>query len=247
MKEEQVENRSLLDLARIIREAGKLGVRLVLIGGYAVRAYTYGYRYTKDIDLVADKPAIGRLKGILNTLGYSIRDTEFGIAGSKRVNEDFIDLHISVGKIHDISTGKDYLVDPTLFRNAKRLKVKGYYSKTSLKAPVVDLDTLLLLKLMPVGRQKDAVDVLSLLLDRRGEINLVSLAEKGERSGLKGHLLDRSREYASRLRKGELDKIWFNVTASRLPHVEKLEIAKFFAKLASFLRIPTRNGASRQE
>jgi len=76
VNEEQVESRSLLDLARIIREAGKLGAGLILIGGYAVKAYTHGYRYTKDIDLVADKPAIGRLKGLLNSLGYSIRDTD---------------------------------------------------------------------------------------------------------------------------------------------------------------------------
>ena len=107
MNEEQVESRSLTDLARIFQEARKLGIGLVLIGGYAVAAYTRGYRYTKDIDLVADKPTIGRLKGLLSGLGYSIRDTEFGIAGSKRVNKDFIDLHISVGKIHDISTGND--------------------------------------------------------------------------------------------------------------------------------------------
>lgn len=243
MNEEQVESRSLIDLARIFQEARKLGIGLVLIGGYAVAAYTRGYRYTKDIDVVADKPTIGRLKGLLSSLGYSIRDTEFGIAGSKRVNKDFIDLHISVGKIHDISTGNDYPVDLTLFKNAKRLKVKGYYSKTSLKAPVVDLDTLLLLKLMPVGRQKDVIDMLSLLLDKGDEINLMLLAERSEATGLRSHLLNQAREYARRLREGELDTIWFDVTASRLPHAEKRQIAKFFAKLVGFLRLPLRKQA----
>jgi len=243
MNEEQVESRSLIDLARIFQEARKLGIGLVLIGGYAVAAYTRGYRYTKDIDVVADKPTIGRLKGLLSSLGYSIRDTEFGIAGSKRVNKDFIDLHISVGEIHDISTGNDYPVDLALFKNAKRLKVKGYYSKTSLKAPVVDLETLLLLKLMPVGRQKDAVDMLSLLLDKGDEIDLMLLAERSEATGLRSHLLNQAREYARRLREGELDMIWFDVTASRLPHGEKRQIAKFFAKLVGFLRLPLRKQA----
>jgi len=243
MNEEQVESRSLIDLARIFQEARKLGIRLVLIGGYAVAAYTRGYRYTKDIDVVADKPTIGKLKGLLSSLGYSIRETEFGIAGSKRVNKDFIDLHISVGKIHDISTCNDYPVDLTLFKNAKRLKVKGHYSKTSLKAPVVDLDTLLLLKLMPVGRQKDAVDMLSLLLDKGDEINLMLLAERSEATGLRSHLLNQAREYARRLREGELDMIWFDVTASRLLHAEKRQMAKFFAKLVGFLRLPLRKQA----
>jgi len=130
MNEEQLESRSLLDLATIIRESKKLGIRLVLIGGYAVGAYTRGYRYTKDIDLVADKPAIGKLKGLLSSLGYSTRDTEFGLAGSKRLNQEFIDLHISVGKIHDVSTNKDYPVNSTLFKEAKRLN-ESFVSRAS--------------------------------------------------------------------------------------------------------------------
>ena len=239
MNEEQLESRSLMDLARIIRESKKLGIRLVLIGGYAVAAYTRGYRYTKDIDLVADKPTIGKLKGLLSSLGYSTRDTEFGLAGSKRLNQEFIDLHISVGKIHDISTGKNYPVDSTLFKNAKRLNVRGYYSKaTLLRAHVVSLETLLVLKLMTIGRQKDAIDVLSLLLDRRNEVDLKSVAKMTEDAGLTKHLLNRVRDYARRLREGELARIWFSVTASRLPHIEKREIARFFVKLADLLRQP---------
>ena len=60
MSEAEVEKRSLQDLDTILQAARKLGIKLVLIGGYAVAAYTHGYRYTKDIDLVADKPAVGR-------------------------------------------------------------------------------------------------------------------------------------------------------------------------------------------
>lgn len=75
-------------------------------------AYTRGYRYTKDIDLVTDKPAVGKLKGLLGSLGYSMRDTEFGLAGSKQVNQDSIDLHIGVGKVHDLSSGKHFPVPP---------------------------------------------------------------------------------------------------------------------------------------
>jgi hypothetical protein len=55
--------------------ARKQGIKLVIIGGYAVAAYTRGYRYAKDIDLVADKPTVGKLKGLLKSLGYSVRDT----------------------------------------------------------------------------------------------------------------------------------------------------------------------------
>ena len=78
---------------------------------------------------------MGKLRGLLNGLGYSIRNTEFGIAGTKRLNGDddnFIDLHISVGKVHDISTNNDFPVDYSLFKKAKRLEVKGFYSETTL-------------------------------------------------------------------------------------------------------------------
>ena len=50
------------------------------------------------------------------------------------------------------------------------------------------------------------------------------------------HLLERIRDYAKRLRDGELDKIWFDMTGSRFPYAEKREIAKFLARLADLLR-----------
>lgn len=237
MSEEEVEKRSLQDLERILRAARKLGFKIVLIGGYAVAAYTRGYRHTKDIDLVADKPVIGGLKGLLKSLGYSIRDTEFGLAGSKRLNKGFIDLHISVGRIYDLSTGKEYPIDSALFKNAKRSTVKGYISKTSsLEAPVVDLETLIVLKTMTVRRDKDTVDLLSLFRDKRDDIDITVVAERAKAADLVEHLLQRIRDYARRLRDGELDQVWVNVTATRLPNTEKREIGRLFSKLAELLR-----------
>ncbi len=237
MSEELVERRSLEDLEALLEAGRKQSIKLVIIGGYAVAAYTQGYRYTKDIDLVADKAALGKLKGLLKSLSYSIRDTEFGVAGSKKLNGGFIDLHISVGKIYDLSTGKEYPVDSSFFRNAKRLTVRGYTCKnSSLKAAVVDLETLVILKTMPVGRDKDAVDLLSLLRDKRKEIDLEVLAQRIKTAGLNVHLLERIRDYAKRLREDELSKVWFDMTATRLPFTEKREIAKFFAKVVELGR-----------
>jgi len=237
MSEELVERRSLGDLETILEAGRKQGIKLVIIGGYAVAAYTRGYRYTKDIDLVADKPTLGRLRGLLKSLGYSIRDTEFGIAGSKRLDGGFIDLHISVGRIYDASTGREYPVDSSFFRNVKRLTLRGFISKsTSLKAAVVDLETLIILKTMPVGRDKDVVDLLSLLRDKREDIDPEALAQRTKAAGLTGHLMERIRDYAKRLREDELDKVWFDITATRLPFIEKRKMAKFFAKLAELFR-----------
>lgn len=239
MSEEEVERKSLEDLKTVLEEARKRGVKLVIIGGYAVAAYTRGYRYTKDIDLVADKPTLGKLKGLLKSLDYSIRDTEFGIAGAKKLNGGFIDLHMSVGKIYDMSTGKEYPVDSSFFKNAKRLTVRGYNSKnTAVKASVAELETLIVLKTMPIRRGKDAVDLLSLLRDKRHELNLPTLAQRAKSAGLTAHLLERIRDYAKRLRDGELDKLWFEMTGTRLPFTEKREIGRFFSELADLFRKP---------
>jgi predicted nucleotidyltransferase len=237
MNEEEVERKSLKDLESLLQEARNQGIKLVIIGGYAVAAYTRGYRFTKDIDLVADKPTLGKLIGLLKSLGYVIRETEFGIAGSKKLNDAFIDLHISVGRIYDISTQKEYPVDASLFRNAKDLTVKGYVSKaTSLRAAVVELETLIILKIMPVGRDKDAVDLLSLFQDKRKELNIDVIADRAKSAGLAKHLLERIRDYAERLRQDELDVVWFNMTGTRLPFNEKREIGRLLARLAEPFR-----------
>jgi len=94
------------------------------------------------------------------------------------------------------------------------------------------------LKLMTIGRQKDAIDVLSLLLDRRNDVDLMSVAKMTEDAGLTKHSLSRVRDYARRLKEGELARIWFSVTTFRLTHIEKREMARFFAKLADLLRQP---------
>jgi hypothetical protein len=239
MSEEEVERKSLKDLEAVLKEAHKQDIKLVIIGGYAVAAYTRGYRYTKDIDLVADKRTVGKLKGLLKSLGYSIRDTEFGIAGAKKLDGGFIDLHMSVGKIYDMSSGKEYPVDSSFFRNARRLIVKGHFSKsTLLKAPIAELETLIILKSMPRDRNKDAVDLLALLRDKRNVINLTTLTQKAKSADLTLHLLDRIRDYAGSLRDGELDKVWFEMTGTRLPFTEKREIGRFFSRLADLLRRP---------
>jgi hypothetical protein len=235
-----VERESLEDLGKILLQSHKLGIGLMLIGGYAVAAYTRGYRYTKDIDLVAEKQSLGKLRGLLNGLGYSIRNTEFGIAGTKRLNGDdnnFIDLHISVGKVHDISTNNDFPVDHSLFKKAKRLEVKGFYSETTLvKAPIVDLETILILKFIPRGRDKDAVDLISLIADRGKDVDFRLMAKFATEANLSVHLLDRVRDYATRVKKGELDKIWSGMTGARLSFVQKRELLQFLRRLADQLR-----------
>jgi len=240
MSDVELEVKSLQDLQTIVTKAKKWKIKLAVIGGYAVQAYTRAYRFTKDIDLVTTREESWKLKSLLRDLGYTFRDTEFGIAGSKPFNEGFIDIHVSVGKIFDMSTGFTYPVSKKLFSDAKELKIAGYYEASkqlACSAPVIDLETLLLLKLIPVRREKDAVDVLALLLDKKEEINIANLVNKiKENIALRKHIISQLRSYADLVRKGEAEKLWFNITGSRITATERREILKFIRKMADALR-----------
>lgn len=155
LNDEALEHRSLQDLRRILEEAERWDIKIAVIGGYAVQAYTRGYRFTKDIDLVTTRESEGRLRALLTSLNYELRETEFGLAGSKSINEDRRDLYISIGRILDISTGHSFPVTDELFKETKKLPVQGYYEESkhfTVEAPIVNPETLLALKLMPMGR-----------------------------------------------------------------------------------------------
>lgn len=235
-----LERASLEDLGKIFDQARKTGIRLMIIGGYAVSAYTKEYRYTKDIDLIAEKQSLGRLRGLLNTMNYSIRKTEFGIAGTKRLgnrDNNFIDLHISIGNVHDISTNSDFSVDESIFKKAKRREIRGFYSKTtSINAKVVDLETILILKFIPKGRDKDAADLISLITDKGDEADFALLRKLAIDSKLTLHLLARVRDYADSAKNGQLGRVWAGMTGARLSFTQKRKLLQFFAKLATQLR-----------
>lgn len=239
MSDVELECKSLQDLRKIVEEAKNWGIRLVVIGGYAVRAYTRGYRFTKDIDLVTTKKALGKLKGLLQYLGYEHRDTEFGIAGSKKFNEGFIDLHISIENILDISTGISIPVTENLFKEAIELQIEGYYPESkdfAFKTKVISLELLMLLKLIPKGRKKDLIDIFALLIDKGNEIDLNKISEKCREYNLRNHLLSQLRRHADFIRRGEMRKLWFSITGLRVTQVEERKALKFIRELREVIR-----------
>jgi predicted nucleotidyltransferase component of viral defense system len=85
-------------------------LQLASFGGYAVRACTQqrSWRYTKDIDFIKIRRDLTGLHGVLELLEFSFEETDFGVKGSKKINDDSIKLHISVYKVIDWSTGLKY-------------------------------------------------------------------------------------------------------------------------------------------
>ncbi|MGI0087324.1 MAG: hypothetical protein ACREBI_05130 [Nitrosotalea sp.] len=240
LKDEDIEKESLKDLKAIVENSKEWGVEAAVIGGYAVRAFTNAYRHTKDIDMVIAKEEKGRFTALLKSLDYELRDTEFGMAASKPFDSDFIDVHISVGNIYDMSSGKSYPVTQELFNNKKIMLVGTKYEinkEFETKSPIVDLDTLIILKLIPKGRpEKDAIDIMSLIIDRIQEISIPTIVKKCKETGFTDYIRSQIQEFATKVNTGEMDHIWSTVTGTAMIGARKKGIQQFFRDLDSGLK-----------
>lgn len=127
----ELERISLEDLKKLVEEAKEWDLKLALIGGYAVRAYTKPRRFTKDLDFVTIHEGLGQMKGFLHYMNYEYKSGEFWLSGSKKLNETWIDLHMSIDKVHDITTGYDYPITPNFFQNSQKRKITAYFEENS--------------------------------------------------------------------------------------------------------------------
>lgn len=221
-----------------MRESKNYGLKLVVIGGYAVKAYTTGYRATKDIDCVILEREIGKLIALLKNLGYEVRKTEFGLVGKRKFNNDFIDLHISTGGIFDISTNKTYLVNEKTLKRSKLLEISGFFkeTETKVKAYIISLEELIILKLMTKRRDKDIVDTIALLIDRGKEIDLRFFAENCSKRNLNRHIRDNILSLIGVIRRGEMKRVWLSITGRRLMRRTETEIVRLLRSLENELR-----------
>lgn len=226
MKERELELQSLSDLKRILKETERWNLKLSVIGGYAVRAYTRGYRYTKDIDLIAEKREKGRLIALLKSLGYGIKETQFGLSGSKNTDIGFIDLHIAINEVWDISTDKKY-DGIEILKDSNIKEVSGYSDdarKIKINVPVASVEDLLILKLMTKGRERDIVDVISLLIDRYDYLDLRKFSLKCLKHDLDKHIKNRIFRIIALIRTHELSRVWFGITGQKLMRKTESEL-----------------------
>jgi hypothetical protein len=236
--EREIEERSLKDLREILTEAKSWGLKILVIGGYAVRAYTIGYRYTKDIDMVVNKEETGRFSGLLKGLDYKVTRTKFGISGTKKVNGGDIKLHISIGEIYDESTNNRYPINEDTFRNSRMLDVSGFYEREKLKfrISVISIEELLILKLMMKARDKDVVDLIALLTDKMQEIDVKTFAHNCRNAAVDGHIRRQMLNFIGIVRKGDAAKYWFRLTGNKLDGKTQTGIIRFMRTLEESLK-----------
>jgi len=232
----ELERISLQDLKKLVEEAKKWDLKLVLIGGYAVRAYTKPRRFTKDLDFVTNREGLGQMKGFLHYMIYEYKSGEFWLSGSKKLNETWIDLHMSVDKVHDITTGYDYPVTPDFFKNSQKRKITAYFeenSHMSLQAQISSIEDLLIMKLIPL-RDKDLVDIIALILDSYDQMNPLRLYQSIHEANLRSDINSRLTTLFLQIKRRErINQTWRNITGTeyRISHSEITSLKKRIKKI----------------
>jgi len=209
----KLEADSLTDLKKIESESKKFGVDLLIIGGYAGKAYTLkgSWRSTKDMDFVTIKKSIPALHKILKPLGYTLNVTGFGIKGIKKINKNDIKLDIAVDKIIDSSgSGKEYPLPDDIFKKSVAMDIVESYEENkglSVKARIAPIEDIILMKLM-TERDKDHFDAIAIISDSFDKINILRLAKICKESGLNNHIKFRLETILADTKRGITKKLW---------------------------------------
>jgi len=238
----KTECESLKDLKAILDKAEEWEIQLLVIGGWAVNAHVGAYRYTKDIDLVMKTVDLGHLKALLKHQGYQVEDRGIYIAGQKEAEDVQLKVHISIGDIVDTSRGSrlKYCIDERAYCNAPLLPIRSFHSECieyELDAPILPINNLFITKLLPIGRELDVVDFVSLILNRGKELDVDFIAEEVVRNNLEEYIESRVEDTAHDVESGELERVWMNHTGKRMSRKDMNEIRlRFLRQLATRLR-----------
>lgn len=242
IEESRLESISLEDLERINEAAKNFQVDLILIGGYAVRAYTNprSWRFTKDMDFITKSRDLGPLHGIFDLLGYGFERTEFGVRGSKQVYGSSIDLHISVDKVIDWSTGREYKLPEDIFSKANEINIKASLEENrglEVPAKVVPVEDVVIMKLM-TERPRDHFDAIAVILDSFNDLDTLRFRKNCDQDDLYRHIKRRLESILADIKKSLVKELWREFTGRefiRQQHVElRTKINKLIETLAVF-------------
>ncbi|MBI3051713.1 hypothetical protein HYY74_04625 [Candidatus Woesearchaeota archaeon] len=143
--------------------------RFVVIGGYAVNAYTLP-RFSVDCDIVVEDRAVSRKIGsTLEKFGYSgikpdkrlFYEGEFA-SYEKQIDKDFkVSMDVLIGEVLDRQTGCRFSYK-WVFDNSAIRQLRGRTIAESLELRIIDVDALIVMKLI-CARLPDIRDVFMLM------------------------------------------------------------------------------------
>jgi len=231
----EIEVVSLNDLERIDEEAKNFQISLVLIGGYAIRAYTSprSWRFTKDIDFITTRRDLTALRGVFELLGYGFEQTEFGVKGSKKINLTSIELHISVDKVLDWSTRLEYKLPEDIFAKARKMSVKASLEENrdlEVSVKVAPIEDVLVMKLM-TERPRDRFDAVAMILDSFERVDVPRFWANCRQSNLAQHMRKKLESVLADIKKGLTKKLWREFTGREFIREQEVELKTRVTKL----------------
>ena len=231
----KIEAVSLNDLERIDQEAKNFGINLIVIGGYAVRAYTgaRSWRFTKDIDFITTRKDLTALRGVFELLKYGFDKAEFGVKGSKKINKESIELHISVDKVIDWSTNLEYRLPEDIFSKAHKMSIKPYFEENNQVKPsvmVAPIEDVLVMKLM-TERTRDHFDAISIILGSYEKLNVKRFCANCKYSDLDQHITNRLNSFLADIKKGLIKKLWKEFTGTEFIREQEATLKERINKL----------------
>jgi len=231
----KVEEVSLKDLERIDEEAKKFQIDLIVIGGYAVRAFTNerSWRFTKDIDFITTRRDLTALRGVFELLKYSFEKTDYGVKGSKKINNESIELHISVDKVIDWSTGLEYILPEDIFSEANKASIKPYFEENKeieISVKVAPIEDVLIMKLM-TERTRDHFDAITIIFDSFEKLNAKRFWTNRGQSNLDQHIRKRLNSFLADIKKGLIKKLWKEFTGREFIREQEVSLKERINKL----------------
>lgn len=137
----------------------------LVIGGWALTAYSGNIRFTADIDIITEPLTTMPVKKAFDK-DWITRKVFYGVqAENKKLG---IQVHINtIAYVPDRSTKTRIIVPNEIFENVKKEKIRGLYykDKAAIEIPVCPFNYLLTLKAIP-NRIKDDFDFALLMLNK---------------------------------------------------------------------------------
>lgn len=195
-------------------------LKVVVIGGYAVRAYTkIRPRYTKDIDLATKNEDLPRLRKILERLKYAVRDRPHGLSGYRKVRGVAITVNAIIEEI-----------------KAKERRINSFYPQVGLsfKAEVASIEDLLILK-TKLWRERDIIDVCLLILDSFDLIDLEKLKQRLDQRQLYQDFSRSVKKLLNLIGTRKFHAIWQDLIRRKIRKEEETELWKKLNELTKSL------------
>lgn len=151
------------------------GCSFVLIGGYAVNAYTLP-RFSVDCDIVVkDDAEMRKIGAVLNRAGYKPGEMKPGMSyhgGFIRYEKEIekgilVSVDILIGTVLDRQTGVSFTAE-WVFRNSAMIALRGKTITEQLDLRIVDVGALIALKFVS-ARATDVRDIFMLLPLAKGK------------------------------------------------------------------------------